>query len=196
MLPVVLASSSLSRRALLEKLRIPFVWMASRVDETPHHGEDVQQLVLRLARAKASALAQAFPEHLIIGADQVCVLNGKITGKPQSVEQAVQQLHAAQGKIVTFYTALALYNSLTGRMQTDFEPAMVHFRPLTEKTIRQYVQLEQPLNCAGSFKSEGLGITLFERLHGRDPNTLIGLPLISLCSMLRLEGCDPLVYGK
>lgn len=193
MLPLVLASSSASRRVLLEKLRIPFICVAAEIDETPYSGEDPQQLVLRLAKTKALTLADDYPEHLIIGADQVCMLDGEITGKPLTTERAVQQLRIAQGRIVTFYTGLALYNSATQCMQTDCEPFMVHFRALSNMAIRNYVHIEQPLHCAGSFKSEGLGISLFERLHGRDPNSLAGLPLISLCTMLRQEGCDPLL---
>lgn len=192
MLPVVLASASVARRVLLEKLRIPFICAVPQVDETPHYNEDAQQLVVRLASAKASALAGQFPEHLIIGADQVCVISGNIVGKPLTEERAVRQLMEVQGSVVTFYSGLALYNSAVKRMQTDCEFSMVHFRTLTETAIRNYVRAEQPLHCAGSFKSEGLGITLFERLDGSDPNSLIGLPLISLCDMLRREGVDPL----
>lgn len=193
MLPVVLASSSASRRTLLEKLYLPFSCASPQVDETPRPGEDAQQLVLRLAKAKARSVATDFAEHLIVAADQVCVIGGVIMGKPLTEENALNQLRAAQGKIATFYTGLALYNSATHKLQTDCEPFMVHFRPLSETAIRNYVRLEQPLHCAGSFKSEGLGISLFERLHGRDPNSLVGLPLISLCAMLRREGCDPLL---
>ena len=190
---IVLASTSPFRRSLLEKLGLPFITAAPEVDETPQPGENARQLVTRLAQAKAQALKERYPEHLIIGSDQVCVLNNQIAGKPHSEENAVRQLLQARGTIVTFYTGLALYNSANGQLQTLCEPFDVHFRHLTEEEIRRYVQKEQPLNCAGSFKSEGLGITLFERLEGKDPNTLVGLPLISLCEMLRKEGCNPLL---
>jgi MAF protein len=130
---------------------------------------------------------RTLPHHLIIGSDQVCVLDGEITGKPHTEENARRQLRKASGTIVTFYTGLALYNSATGHLQTECEPFDVHFRHLSDKEIEGYVRKENPLQCAGSFKSEGLGITLFERLEGRDPNTLVGLPLIALCQMLRRE---------
>ncbi|EPF18132.1 Maf family protein [Cedecea davisae] len=193
MKPIVLASTSPFRRSLLEKLGLPFIAAAPQVDETPRPGEDARQLVTRLAQAKAQALKEHYPEHLIIGSDQVCVLNNQIAGKPHTEENAVQQLLQARGTIVTFYTGLALYNSQNGQLQTLCEPFDVHFRHLSEEEIHRYVQKEQPLQCAGSFKSEGLGITLFNRLEGKDPNTLIGLPLISLCEMLRNEGCNPLL---
>lgn len=155
-------------------------------------GEAPRQLVLRLAQAKAQSLASRFPNHLIIGSDQICVLDGEITGKPLTEEKARQQLAKASGNIVTFYTGLALYNSASGHLQTEVEPFDVHFRHLSETEIDDYVRKEHPLHCAGSFKSEGLGIALFERLEGRDPNTLIGLPLIALCQMLRREEMNPL----
>jgi MAF protein len=189
---LILASTSPWRKMLLEKLGLPFECAAPEVDERPLPSETARQLVLRLAQAKAQALASRYPNHLIIGSDQVCVLNGEITGKPHTEENARLQLKKASGNIVTFYTGLALYNSVNGQLQTECEPFDVHFRHLSEQEINVYVQKESPLNCAGSFKSEGLGITLFERLEGRDPNTLIGLPLIALCKMLRHEGCNPL----
>lgn len=189
---LILASTSPYRRLLLEKLGIPFTCAAPEVDELPLPAETPRHLVLRLAQAKAQALAERFPHHLIIGSDQVCVLDGEITGKPHTEENARKQLKKASGNIVTFYTGLALYNSVNGQLQTECEPFDVHFRHLTEQEINHYVQKESPLNCAGSFKSEGLGIALFERLEGRDPNTLVGLPLIALCQMLRREGANPL----
>ncbi|EBA9644317.1 septum formation inhibitor Maf [Salmonella enterica] len=189
---LILASTSPWRRALLEKLTIPFECAAPEVDEPPIQGEAPRQLVLRLAQAKAQSLAHRYPAHLIIGSDQICVLDGEITGKPLTEENARQQLLKARGNIVTFYTGLALYNSATGHLQTEVEPFDVHFRHLSETEIEDYVRKERPLHCAGSFKSEGLGIALFERLEGRDPNTLIGLPLIALCQMLRREEMNPL----
>lgn len=190
---LLLASTSPWRRMLLEKLTLPFECAAPEVDETPQPGESARQLVVRLAQAKAQALASRFPQHLIIGSDQVCVLDGEITGKPHTEENAHRQLRKASGTIVTFYTGLALYNSANGHLQTECEPFNVHFRHLSDQEIEAYIRKENPLQCAGSFKSEGLGITLFERLEGRDPNSLVGLPLIALCQMLRREGFNPLL---
>lgn len=190
---LLLASTSPWRRMLLEKLTLPFECAAPEVDETPQPGESARQLVVRLAQAKAQALASRFPQHLILGSDQVCVLDGEITGKPHTEENAHRQLRKASGTIVTFYTGLALYNSANGHLQTECEPFDVHFRHLNDQEIEAYIRKENPLQCAGSFKSEGLGITLFERLEGRDPNSLVGLPLIALCQMLRREGFNPLL---
>jgi MAF protein len=190
---IVLASSSPARQSLLQKLSLPFIAVAPNIDETAHQDETAAQLVIRLARAKAQALACGYPQHLIIGSDQVCVMGQQIVGKPYTTEKAVAQLLAASGKRITFYTGLALLNSSTGTCQTCCEVFDVDFRQLTEQEIRNYIQKEQPLQCAGSFKSEGLGITLFEQLNGKDPNTLVGLPLITLCEMLRNEGCNPLL---
>ncbi|HFZ2390495.1 Maf family protein [Klebsiella aerogenes] len=190
---LLLASTSPWRRMLLEKLSLPFECAVPEVDETPLPGESARQLVVRLAQAKAQALASRFPHHLIIGSDQVCVLDGEITGKPHTEENAHRQLRKASGTIVTFYTGLALYNSANGHLQTECEPFDVHFRHLSDQEIEAYIRKENPLQCAGSFKSEGLGITLFERLEGRDPNSLVGLPLIALCQMLRREGFNPLL---
>ncbi|ENZ8429400.1 septum formation inhibitor Maf [Klebsiella aerogenes] len=190
---LLLASTSPWRRMLLEKLSLPFECAAPEVNETPLPGESARQLVVRLAQAKAQALASRFPQHLIIGSDQVCVLDGDITGKPHTEENAYRQLRKASGTIVTFYTGLALYNSANGHLQTECEPFDVHFRHLSDQEIEAYIRKENPLQCAGSFKSEGLGITLFERLEGRDPNSLVGLPLIALCQMLRREGFNPLL---
>ena len=190
---LLLASTSPWRRMLLEKLTLPFECAAPEVDETPQPGESARQLVVRLAQAKAQALASRFPQHLIIGSDQVCVLDGEITGKPHTEENAHRQLRKASGTIVTFYTGLALYNSANEHLQTECEPFDVHFRHLSDQEIEAYIRKENPLQCAGSFKSEGLGITLFERLEGRDPNSLVGLPLIALCQMLRREGFNPLL---
>ena len=190
---LILASTSPYRRVLLEKLGVPFECAAPNVDESPQPGESPRHLVVRLAQEKAKSLAARFPDHLIIGSDQVCVLDGIITGKPHTEENARQQLLKARGSIVTFYTGLALYNSSTGHLQTECEPFDVHFRHLSEQEIDDYVRKERPLNCAGSFKSEGLGIALFERLDGRDPNALVGLPLIALCQMLRRENYNPLM---
>jgi MAF protein len=189
---LVLASTSPFRQALLSKLGLPFICAAPHTDETPHPGEAADALVQRLALAKAEALATAYPDHWIIGSDQVCVLDGQITGKPLNAENACRQLAAASGKAITFYTGLALIQPQSGRQFLCCEPFTVHFRSLSAAEIAGYVAKEQPLQCAGSFKSEGLGICLFERLEGRDPNTLIGLPLIALNAMLREAGINPL----
>ncbi|MBP2155092.1 Maf family protein [Erwinia rhapontici] len=190
---LVLASTSSYRKALLAKLELPFITAAPEVDETPLDDEDATELVVRLATAKAQALAGRYPDHLIIGSDQVCVVAGKIFGKPLTATRAQEQLRAASGHSVVFYTGLALYDSRNASLQVLCEPFSVDFRTLSDEEIVAYISKEQPLNCAGSFKSEGLGITLFDRLSGRDPNTLVGLPLIALCNMLRNAGVNPLV---
>ncbi|KKD01280.1 MULTISPECIES: Maf family protein [Photobacterium] len=188
--PLLLASTSPYRRSLLEKFGIPFDCASPNIDETPHPDESAEELVKRLAQAKARACRKEYATHLIIGSDQVCVINGKIAGKPHSVANACAQLAAASGQTVTFYTGLCLYNAQTDTSEVICEPFHVHFRALTAEEIQQYVAREQPLQCAGSFKSEGLGIALFDRLEGRDPNTLVGLPLISLREMLSRQGIE------
>ncbi|CQJ02626.1 Maf family protein [Yersinia frederiksenii] len=190
---LVLASTSSYRRALLEKLQLPFISAAPKADETPLRGEMADALVQRLALAKAQALADAYPQHVIIGSDQVCVINGQIVGKPHNHANALKQLQQASGQCVTFYTGLALVNTAAGHINCICETFDVYFRTLSEAEINGYLMREQPWNCAGSFKSEGLGITLFERLSGRDPNTLIGLPLITLTQMLIEQGINPLL---
>lgn len=192
MTQLILASTSPFRQALLNKLGLPFITAAPDVDETPRPDESAPQLVERLAQAKAQALGTRYPHSWIIGSDQVCVLAGKITGKPHTEENARAQLRAASGKVITFYTGLALYCAQQQRLLSLCETFRVQFRSLSEAEINAYVIREQPLQCAGSFKSEGLGITLFERLEGRDPNTLVGLPLIALCDLLREAGINPL----
>ncbi|WP_192458672.1 Maf family protein [Musicola keenii] len=192
MFQIVLASTSIYRKALLQKIALSYICAAPNIDETPRSGENAADLVLRLAESKAMALASHYPNHLIIGSDQVCVLNGQITGKPHTTENAIRQLQQASGNSIIFYTGLALLNSRSNKMQSTVETFTVSFRTLTEKEIKSYIFQEQPLDCAGSFKSEGLGITLFDRLSGRDPNTLVGLPLIALLEMLRQEGVNPL----
>lgn len=190
---LILASTSPFRKQLLEKLGIPFQCANPDIDETARPDESAEQLVVRLAQEKARAVATLYPEHLIIGSDQVCVLNGHITGKPLTVERAEEQLSLASGQRITFYTGLCLYDSRNGQYQSYCEPFHVHFRSLSAAEIHAYVAKEQPLWCAGSFKCEGLGITLFERLEGDDPNALIGLPLIRLNQMLIQQGCNPLL---
>lgn len=187
---LVLASTSPYRQQLLQKLGLPFGMAASQVDETPNPEETTEQLVLRLSLEKAQAVARDYPHHWIIGSDQSCTVDGRPVGKPLTVEKAHQQLSSMSGRMITFYTGLCLLNSATGEYQLICEPYHVHFRHLTERQIARYVALEQPLYCAGSFKMEALGITLFERLEGRDPNCLIGLPLIALVDMLAVWGLE------
>ena len=185
---IILASSSIYRRQLLDKLGIHYQWQAPDIDETPISGESPTALVKRLAQSKAMALVQHYPAALIIGSDQVAALENQILGKPGNHASAKAQLTMASGKKVTFFTGLALYNSATKSVQTCCETYQVSFRPLTDAQIEDYLAREQPYDCAGSFKSEGLGIALFDKLEGRDPNTLIGLPLITLIDMLHKEG--------
>ena len=185
---IVLASTSPFRKQLFEKLNCPFVTTKPNIDESPLENETAKQLVERLAIEKAQACASEFEHALIIGSDQVCVNNGEILGKPGDFEHAFLQLKAASAKKITFYTGLALLNTKTQQVQSLVESFVVTFRPLTDEMITNYLHQEQPYQCAGSFKSEGYGIALFERLEGKDPNSLIGLPLISLISMLEKEG--------
>ena len=185
---LILASSSPYRRELLERLQIPFEVMSPEVDETPHPGETPEKLVKRLAIEKAQKIAGQKPGALVIGSDQVAIYNGRIVGKPHSHDKAVEQLRSASGRAVTLYTALALVNADTGRVQHEVIPYRVTFRTLTDAQIESYLHKEQPYSCAGSVKSEGLGIALLERFEGDDPNTLIGLPLIRLVRMLENEG--------
>ena len=186
--PIVLASSSPYRRALLEKLGLPFSAASPDIDETPHAGETATALVERLARAKAAALADAFPRHLIIGSDQVACLGGDILGKPGTLENARRQLRAASGRRVEFLTGLCVLDSASGVAHSVVESFSVVFRPLGDTAIDHYLERERPFDCAGSFKSEGLGIALFEKLDGNDPNALVGLPLIRLVDLLSRFG--------
>jgi MAF protein len=185
---LVLGSTSPFRKALLEKLHLTFTTDSPDIDESRLGGETPEQLVARLACEKARAVAQRNPESLIIGSDQVAINGDEILGKPGSHEKAVQQLRAASGKKVSFLTGLCLYNSGSGEEQVVVEPFHVHFRTLSDEQIENYLRAEQPYNCAGSFKSEAMGIALFEKLEGDDPNSLIGLPLIRLIAMLEKEG--------
>ncbi len=186
--PLVLASTSPFRRELLARLQIPFDTASPDVEEMALPGEPPEALVTRLAEAKARAVAKNQANALIIGSDQVATIDDRILGKPGGHEQAIEQLRAASGRRVTFYTGLALLNNASDRLQVSCETFHCHFRRLSDTQIDHYLRREQPYNCAGSFKSEGLGIALFERLEGGDPNTLIGLPLIRLVEMLGAEG--------
>ncbi|WP_300274268.1 nucleoside triphosphate pyrophosphatase [Halomonas sp.] len=189
---LVLASGSRWRRQLLDHLGLPYAWQSPDIDETPHPGESPGALVHRLALTKANRVAEAWPHHLIIGSDQVALFDGEILGKPADLAAARTQLARFSGNRVRFLTGLALVDTRRGEHRVCHETYDVVFRALSEAEIAHYVAREQPLESAGSFRMEGLGITLFERLEGDDPNTLIGLPLIRLCALLREAGMDPL----
>lgn len=197
---LLLASSSIYRQQLLAKLQLTFDCASPDIDESILSNEQPNDYVQRLAIEKAQALKNDFPNHIIIGSDQCAVLEidtGKgiqqqILGKPHTIENAVQQLMDCSGKHVTFLTGLCCFNSKTQQTLAIVEPFSVHFRKLTEAQIRRYIEQEMPLDCAGSFKSEGLGIRLFSKLEGRDPNSLIGLPLIALVDLLQEMGIEVL----
>lgn len=190
--PLVLASTSPFRQALLARLGLPFAVDAPAVDETRRPDEPAQVLVLRLAEAKARAVAPRHPGALVVGSDQVACLDGEVLGKPGDRAGAIAQLERASGRSVLFQTGLCLLDAQSGRAQTLVEPFRVHFRRLSAARIAGYVDRERPFDCAGSFKSEGLGSALFERLEGEDPTALIGLPLIRLVALLESQGVDPL----
>ncbi len=186
---LTLASTSVFRKALLDKLDLPFTTASPEIDEAPLPDETPQQLVARLALLKAAACKdENLPDRLIIGSDQVACIDGEILGKPGNFDNALAQLQKASGRCVTFYTGLALLNSKDNAAQTEVDVFNVHFRQLSDDQIRRYLHKEEPYQCAGSFKSEGYGICLFERLEGDDPNALIGLPLIRLIRMLGNAG--------
>ncbi len=191
-LPLVLASTSPFRQQLLQRLDITFSIESPDVDEQALAQEPPQALVQRLSEAKAREAGRHHPTALVIGSDQVACVEGRILGKPGNRNNAIAQLERASGKRVSFYTGLCLLNTVTNKAQIECVPFHVHFRTLTRQEIEHYVDKEQPLNCAGSFKSEGLGIALFERLEGDDPTALIGLPLIRLVAMLAVEGVNVL----
>ena len=186
-LPLVLASTSPFRKELLQRLGITFTTAAPDVDESPHANETPAALVRRLAEAKARAIGQT-RQGLIIGSDQVATTGNDILGKPGTHAHAAEQLRTLSGRLVTFHTGLCLLNSISNEAQVDVIPFRVQFRQLDEGQIERYLQADQPYNCAGSFKSEGLGITLFECMDGDDPTALIGLPLIRLTTMLAQAG--------
>ncbi len=192
---LVLASSSRYRAELLARLGLPFERSSPDVDETPGPGESPTELVIRLAQAKAAAVAASHGRALIIGSDQVAVCGDQILGKPGSVERAEAQLGALSGNTVTFQTGLCLLDAASGERQSEVVTTPVRFRHLEPQEISDYVARERPLDCAGAFKSEGLGIALFEAIGGDDPTALIGLPLIELCRMLRRAGV-PVLGGR
>lgn len=185
---LILASSSIYRRELLERLQLSFSVVVPDVDETPLPDEKPEETALRLAQVKARKIGDLHPNALVIGCDQVATLDGLQLGKPLTHGNAVKQLTLMRGRTVFFHSALCLFNAASGNMQAEDVIYEVRFRQLTDAQIENYLRLEQPYHCAGSAKSEGLGIALMEYMRGDDPNALIGLPLISLISMLQKEG--------
>ena len=187
---LILASSSEYRRQLLQKLQIPFNSISPNVDESVFTGEKPQETALRLAQEKAKKIGNEYPHALVIGCDQVATLDGEQLGKPLNHNNATAQLQKMRGREVVFHSALCVYNAATGNMQAVVVPYLVKFRQLSDEQIESYLTKEQPYHCAGSAKSEGLGIALIERMLGEDPNALIGLPLIKLVTMLKNEGIE------
>ncbi|MBS1139672.1 MAG: Maf-like protein [Proteobacteria bacterium] len=185
---LILASTSPYRRELLGRFGLPFEVANPQTDESPLSGETPESLALRLSEAKARAVANIHSDALIIGSDQVATVDGKIYGKPGTHERAVEQLRALSGKTVNFFTGLCLLNARTGVAEVRGVPTLVTFRELTDSEIENYLRREPAYNCAGSAKSEGLGIALLSSMRGEDPNALVGLPLIALCDMLRNQG--------
>ena len=185
---VILASTSRYRRELMNRLRLPFEVHSPEVDETPLPGESPPVLAQRLALAKAQAVARRFPEAVVIGSDQVADLNGEPLGKPGTHDRAVEQLRRMRGQTLIFQTAVAVVCQATGFEQQDIAPVRVVFRELDDTAIEAYLRAEQPYDCAGSAKSEGLGIAILEAIDSDDPTALVGLPLIRTCRMLRSAG--------
>jgi septum formation protein len=189
---LVLASTSRYRRELLSRLGLPFDVMAPEVDEQPQPGEAPAALAWRLAAAKAQAVARQRPGAVVIGSDQVAELDGQALGKPGTHERAVQQLRSMRGRQVMFHTAVAVVRADTGFERTVVASVRVVFRALSDREIENYLRKEQPYDCAGSAKSEGLGIALLATIESDDPTALIGLPLIRTSELLRQAGLDPL----
>jgi len=187
---LVLGSTSVYRRELLARLRLPFIVAAPEVDETPLPGEAPAALARRLALAKARAVADTHPDCIVIGSDQVADLHGQPLGKPGTHDRAVAQLQAMRGQTVIFQTAVAVVCKASGFVQEDLAPVRVQFRDLGDAEIEQYLRAETPYDCAGSAKSEGLGISLLEAIDNDDPTALVGLPLIRTCRMLRAAGLN------
>lgn len=184
---IVLASTSPYRRELLSRLGLPFEIANPETDESPLPDESPEATALRLSEAKAKAVASRHPDALIIGSDQVAYLESHIFGKPGNHDNAVKQLQCMRGQTVNFFTGLCLFDASTGRSQVRGIPTLVTFRDLSDSEIENYLHREQPYNCAGSAKSEGLGIALIAKMEGSDPNALVGLPLIALCDLLKTE---------
>lgn len=193
---LVLASTSCYRRELLTRLGMPFEVLSPEVDEMPLPDESPSATALRLSVLKAQTAAATWPDALIIGSDQVLMLDSEQLGKPGNFDNAFAQLKKMQGKAMVFHTALTLLNSCTGHTQTRDVPTVVHIRPLTDTQITAYLNKEQPYDCAGSAKSEALGIALMTRMDSPDPTALIGLPLIALTEMLLNEGVDVLTAAQ
>lgn len=187
---IVLASTSPYRRELLARLGLPFEVANPLTDESPLPDESPENLALRLSELKARAVASAYPDALVIGSDQVVTVDGKIYGKPGNHERAVSQLHELSGKTVNFFTGLCLLNAKNSKAEVCGVPTLVKFRELSDREINNYLRREPAYNCAGSAKSEGLGIALMASMRGDDPNALIGLPLIALCDLLRNQGVN------
>lgn len=192
---IILASTSLSRKKVLEKLAIPFECVPPVCDETPLPGESAEQLVVRLAKLKAQSLVAKYPNSLIIGSDQVGVLNDQIVGKPHTVENARIQLKKSSGNTFYFFTGMTVIDTQSMQSTTICEPFKVTFRQLSDAEIDAYIAKEMPLQCAGSFKCDELGITLFDKLEGNDINSLIGLPLITLNKIMIKMGHNPLLIA-
>lgn len=188
--PLILGSTSVYRRELLKRLRLPFTVERPEVDETPQAHEKPADLALRLALAKAQAVSARHPSAVVIGSDQVADLHGEPLGKPGDHARAVVQLQRMRGQTVVFQTAVAVVCQATGFSQVALAPVRVVFRDLSDEAIEQYLRAETPYDCAGSAKSEGLGIALLERIDNDDPTALVGLPLIRTCELLRAAGCD------
>jgi len=191
--PLILASTSRYRRELLERLRLPFDVVSPQVDETPHAGESPASLAVRLAAAKAAAVAALHPQAVVIGSDQVADLDGEPIGKPGNHERAVAQLRTMRGRSVVFHTAVAVQRAATGYAGAALVPVTVRFRDLGDAEIEHYLRTEQPYDCAGSAKCETLGIALLAAIESDDPTALVGLPLIRTCALLREAGIDPLI---
>ena len=185
---IVLGSTSKYRAELLARLGLPFEAARPDCDESPREGEKPRDLALRLAKTKADSLKSTFPNSLIIGSDQVCALGGQLLGKPGTVARAREQLQSMRGQSVTFYTGLSVINAQSGESLDSIDTTVVQLRELTDAEIDRYIAAEMPLDCAGSFMVEKLGISLFERVESTDPTALIGLPLIRVCSELRQFG--------
>lgn len=190
---IILASSSTYRQSLLAKLGLPFDAIAPEVDESPLPDETPDTLAKRLSHCKAMAIASQYPNAIVIGSDQVASIEGKLLGKPGDFTTAKMQLSLCSGKDVTFYTGLCVHNGKKNSTHVRVDTFTVSFRKLSTAQIESYLTKETPFDCAGSFKSEGLGICLFTKLSGKDPNSLVGLPLVSLNDMLLNESIDPLL---